>query len=161
MYCSLFPRHNGRPVSYTHLRAHETDSSLFRRQRQMCIRDSLVLVARYLRVPQQVQVLLQEYQHVLFLIPQAQWQTCLLYTSPSPRDGLLSISSAASDVYKRQPSPSSSVSASPSTSPSPSPGIPTCTVPYSPGTMADLSLIHISEPTRRTPLYFVGSVRCV
>src|SRR5665647_2939102 len=28
--------------------------------------------------------------------------SCLLYTSPSPRDGLLSIRRAASDVYKRQ-----------------------------------------------------------
>src|SRR5665647_1039014 len=32
----------------------------------------------------------------------ARLECCLLYTSPSPRDGLLSIPSAASDVYKRQ-----------------------------------------------------------
>src|SRR5665647_1354952 len=91
-----------RSVSYTHLRAHETDSSLFGRQRQMCIRDRDVAAeplgdddvggaladAAALDETDEVQL--------------RQVQICLLYTSPSPRDGLLSIRSAASDVYKRQ-----------------------------------------------------------
>src|SRR5664279_4701897 len=116
------------------------------------------------------------------------FRSCLLYTSPSPRDGLLSrmpssvlmigqpprstlsSSSAASDVYKRQI-------------------IAVivllfyycfnCLVLSARSPISVLSLIHISEPTRRTPIsyaffcfndratteiytiLFVGSVRCV
>src|SRR5665647_3433998 len=86
---------------------------------------------------------------------------CLLYTSPSPRDGLLSIRRAASDVYKRQASflncqekhfcdngAKQRISAR-----GPS-GLDRAKAYH-------LSLIHISEPTRRTPLYSSGSVRCV
>src|SRR5665647_1570160 len=88
-------------------------------------------------------------------------KVCLLYTSPSPRDGLLSISSAASDVYKRQAQVLAAVELS---------GFPDedlrkigvdAPVSRLVGIGQGLSLIHISEPTRRTPLYFVGSVRCV
>src|SRR5665647_556119 len=100
--CNLACSHCYIAVSYTHLRAHETDSSLFVGQRQMCIRDSNQYkskpplcweprtghrMERYEKVQPRLLALLY---------------CCLLYTSPSPRDGLLSIRRAASDVYKRQ-----------------------------------------------------------
>src|SRR5665647_887170 len=87
--------------------------------------------------------------------------SCLLYTSPSPRDGLLSIRRQRSDVYKRQDADLFA------------------TVPVGHYFLdvreelelvlhvlgckhgAVLSLIHISEPTRRTPLYSSAAVRCV
>src|SRR5665647_2975574 len=86
---------------------------------------------------------------------------CLLYTSPSPRDGHLSIRSAASDVYKRQlehPLGGGALAVD-------LPGH-LQRLGFEVGVVDDdvdcaLSLIHISEPTRRTPLYSVGSVRCV
>src|SRR5665647_1313154 len=87
--------------------------------------------------------------------------TCLLYTSPSPRDGLLSISSAASDVYKRQADLGALHGRHPRLRQyADEEGL---DLVRAEGRRRghDLSLIHISEPTRRTPLYFVGSVRCV
>src|SRR5665647_3311299 len=86
---------------------------------------------------------------------------CLLYTSPSPRDGLLSIRRQRSDVYKRQP-----------LRPRQSRGIFSLLRSHSPDGHVrlyhlrsrgenHLSLIHISEPTRRTPLYSSAAVRCV
>src|SRR5665647_2972613 len=87
------------PVSYTHLRAHETDSYLvcrlllekngdhldlhlsIRRQRQMCIRDSGQPHRR---------AGTGERQRHRDAGGNGRCGACLLYTSPSPRDGLLS-----------------------------------------------------------------------
>src|SRR5665647_2661769 len=77
---------------------------------------------------------------------------CLLYTSPSPRDGHLSNSSAASDVYKRQDPDRAPAAADP---PGPDAGGRADRLACAPAGRArrsSLSLIHISEPTRRTPL---------
>src|SRR5665647_3506010 len=89
-------------VSYTHLRAHETDTSLFVGSGQMCIRDrgytQKAIVGGhkvYLKTGEYDDGRLGE----IFL---DMHKDCLLYTSPSPRDGHLSIRRQRSDVYKRQ-----------------------------------------------------------
>src|SRR5665647_2425468 len=86
---------------------------------------------------------------------------CLLYTSPSPRDGHLSIRRQRQDVYKRQ-NPSraifvaireiveNSLDAAESQK-----------IPPDVYVRLSLSLIHISEPTRRTPLYSSAASGCV
>src|SRR5665647_3487933 len=93
---------NPTPVSYTHLRAHETDSYLFVGSVRMCIRDRL-------QVPWSYRHLVSCRSRLLFVrrqvgSPQKIYEsdTCLLYTSPSPRDGLLSIRRQRQNVYKRQ-----------------------------------------------------------
>src|SRR5665647_3012415 len=87
--------------------------------------------------------------------------TCLLYTSPSPRDGLLSIRRQRQDVYKRQLlQPLRSILTARTD----------CLLSIDPAAagrglavrrLGHLSLIHISEPTRRTPLYSSAASRCV
>src|SRR5665647_2081098 len=86
---------------------------------------------------------------------------CLLYTSPSPRDGHLSIPSAASDVYKRQVAAPLLVDGIGQFAGRSAAAFRLHAVPEKRVVPHLLSLIHISEPTRRTPLYSVGSVRCV
>src|SRR5665647_3198678 len=90
------------PVSYTHLRAHETDSYLFVGSVRMCIRDRLCCAAVTAddgaaagptSAPGQTSKPATQPKYV---------PACLLYTSPSPRDGLLSIRRQRQDVYKRQ-----------------------------------------------------------
>src|SRR5665647_3430426 len=90
------------PVSYTHLRAHETDTSLFVGQRQMCIRDRSVGCHEEIRSG--MALLVTDAAEAAEAIGDygSDLAPCLLYTSPSPRDGHLSIRRAASDVYKRQ-----------------------------------------------------------
>src|SRR5665647_2586554 len=91
-----------KPVSYTHLRAHETDSYLFVGSVKMCIRDSFYIRAKCNSVfgewsaKNSFSTTNQSYVGIKNV------QTCLLYTSPSPRDGLLSIRRQRQDVYKRQ-----------------------------------------------------------
>src|SRR5665647_2122019 len=98
---------------------------------------------------------------LITLMSKKRCHSCLLYTSPSPRDGLLSIRRQASDVYKRQ----DEHHAAP---------VLLAHAGHIGARHADaahhvdveealpfLSLIHISEPTRRTPLYSSASVRCV
>src|SRR5665647_3412903 len=89
-------------VSYTHLRAHETDTSLFVGQRQMCIRDrGKAFFLRHLPCfLNSLSPNIRAYNVVSGF--KQNINGCLLYTSPSPRDGHLSIRRAASDVYKRQ-----------------------------------------------------------
>src|SRR5665647_2803786 len=89
-------------VSYTHLRAHETDSYLIRRQRQMCIRDSIQRQCRTMSALPPIATIRGGELSSMRQDDTPAYNDCLLYTSPSPRDGLLSNSSAASDVYKRQ-----------------------------------------------------------
>src|SRR5665647_908118 len=87
--------------------------------------------------------------------------TCLLYTSPSPRDGHLSIRRQRQDVYKRQELCGRDLHVHYVS------GLARldemCGLYY--GAADDdhlyLSLIHISEPTRRTPLYSSAASRCV
>src|SRR5665647_492097 len=86
---------------------------------------------------------------------------CLLYTSPSPRDGHLSIRRQRQDVYKRQcpdggPARGQSRRRDPAAG-SRAPVSTQCRL----GAGGRLSLIHISEPTRRTPLYSSAASRCV
>src|SRR5665647_2976623 len=127
----------------------------------MCIRDRFL--STYLRRPIRSMRPVQPPQRQVRceLNSRLQDSYCLLYTSPSPRDGLLSIRRQASDVYKRQisiniPSKANSIDASSSTATAASP----VRIEFS-STGFILSLIHISEPTRRTPLYSSASVRCV
>src|SRR5665647_3210151 len=88
-------------------------------------------------------------------------RTCLLYTSPSPRDGHLSIRRQASDVYKRQDIDDGPVEVWDLDDPDPEASDELKRRHEAPWWGPDLSLIHISEPTRRTPLYSSASVRCV
>src|SRR5665647_427211 len=89
-------------VSYTHLRAHETDTSLFVGSVQMCIRDS----SHALRHSEAPDKILQQVKTGVGtderLGDASLFGGCLLYTSPSPRDGHLSIRRQRPDVYKRQ-----------------------------------------------------------
>src|SRR5665647_2507796 len=94
--CALYP------VSYTHLRAHETDTSLFVGSVRCGIRDRFIVV--FLCPPRtctgwiSVNVLScnESLNEVVCAI------SCLLYTSPSPRDGHLSIRRQRQMWYKRQ-----------------------------------------------------------
>src|SRR5664279_3280762 len=87
--------------------------------------------------------------------------TCLLYTSPSPRDGLLSSSSAARDVYKRQRVEIPDLRRIPDLRDGLVRRDGDITGRDQFAIIPHLSLIHISEPTRRPPILFVGSARCV
>src|SRR5665647_2565835 len=127
----------------------------------MCIRDRFAIRQQNIKRFLAFSSISQAGYILLGFIGGNQLGICLLYTSPSPRDGLLSIRRQPSDVYKRQ-------------------------VCYSPAKYKEisrifinfagwiyppwiyrwksawyLSLIHISEPTRRTPLYSSAAVRCV
>src|SRR5665647_1016369 len=89
-------------VSYTHLRAHETDTYLFVGSVKMCIRDRIStggtlqdLSRRKGRHRKYGGLKWQQSTKELY-------RNCLLYTSPSPRDGHLSIRRQRQDVYKRQ-----------------------------------------------------------
>src|SRR5665647_304689 len=158
---SVWIPEKARPVSYTHLRAHETDTSLFVGKRQMCIRDrdyTVAVIDFRVTNPSTSQFVVKD---IDVSLDTREGKTCLLYTSPSPRDGHLSIRRQASDVYKRQglhcggdrfPRHQSVY-------------LSVCGERYRCQSgyqrRQDLSLIHISEPTRRTPLYSSASVRCV
>src|SRR5665647_3225381 len=89
-------------VSYTHLRAHETDTSLFVGSVKMCIRDS----SRSRRWDRSCSRPLTRMPLSTMQRPSQSCSSrnggCLLYTSPSPRDGHLSIRRQRQDVYKRQ-----------------------------------------------------------
>src|SRR5665647_2892681 len=98
-----FPSHTTIvPVSYTHLRAHETDTSLFVGSVRCVIRDSLntyslsswilMRLYEYTMVVFGVNLISKPYNHC----------ACLLYTSPSPRDGHLSIRRQRQMCNKRQ-----------------------------------------------------------
>src|SRR5665647_3398102 len=96
-----------------------------------------------------------------FITMHRQYLSCLLYTSPSPRDGLLSMRRQASDVYKRQgllrrPEQGLGGERRPVHGRRARSGL-----HHDAQAVPQLSLIHISEPTRRTPLYASASVRCV
>src|SRR5665647_3308570 len=90
------------------------------------------------------------------LIPPSGWPrsgSCLLYTSPSPRDGHLSIRRQRQMCIREQYWLRTSGKA---TAGHPYARRDNDVRTYSPLWMAKerlLSLIHISEPTRRTPLY--------
>src|SRR5665647_1076348 len=86
---------------------------------------------------------------------------CLLYTSPSPRDGLLSIRRQRQDVYKRQPLSVMVVGYELSEGHSEPRERDPIGSNFFLGEWGLLSLIHISEPTRRTPLYSSAASRCV
>src|SRR5665647_1098417 len=92
----------GISVSYTHLRAHETDTSLFVGSVQMCIRDRC---QNYLNIDAPIALaIIVTFARSYFEIISGHGAgyLCLLYTSPSPRDGHLSIRRQRPDVYKRQ-----------------------------------------------------------
>src|SRR5665647_3304418 len=91
----------------------------------------------------------------------AQPLICLLYTSPSPRDGLLSIRRQRSDVYKRQGVGREPSAAQGRSDPGGDAAAGHASTGPRDGATFDLSLIHISEPTRRTPIYSSAAVRCV
>src|SRR5665647_1137531 len=87
--------------------------------------------------------------------------TCLLYTSPSPRDGLLSIRRQRPDVYKRQVL-ELRVGRDVRVRLDLREGADRHVVlDADAAAHNDLSLIHISEPTRRTPIYSSAASRCV
>src|SRR5665647_1763660 len=86
---------------------------------------------------------------------------CLLYTSPSPRDGLLSIRRQASDVYKRQAMYLKSNGLPDRLAGVLGNGYKWAFHKFYMDEVYLLSLIHISEPTRRTPIYSSAGVRCV
>src|SRR5665647_2632148 len=89
-------------VSYTHLRAHETDSYLFVGSVKMCIRDRHIAIG----IINGQEIKMGRRADFTRTIDAGdchrQVYICLLYTSPSPRDGLLSIRRQRQDVYKRQ-----------------------------------------------------------
>src|SRR5665647_1362453 len=91
-----------KPVSYTHLRAHETDTSLFVGSVRCVIRDrSGAGVAGFTgggAADFFLKKLNIEYACRVTLF----YETCLLYTSPSPRDGHLSIRRQRQMCNKRQ-----------------------------------------------------------
>src|SRR5665647_848537 len=90
------------PVSYTHLRAHETDTSLFVGSVRMCIRDrDYVWDILKVLYPSEYGYELRRGANVIDTLL-VDYNACLLYTSPSPRDGHLSIRRQRQNVYKRQ-----------------------------------------------------------
>src|SRR5665647_2107967 len=86
---------------------------------------------------------------------------CLLYTSPSPRDGHLSIRRQRQDVYKRQLKDRLAGVVRGMLDGRSNAYVEAMNGMLQQVKRAALSLIHISEPTRRTPLYSSAASGCV
>src|SRR5665647_3060003 len=127
----------------------------------MCIRDSACMALLTCRCSKNQLNHCGNSVNISICISSENPQRCLLYTSPSPRDGLLSIRRQRQNVYKRQRLHGIA-------------DMPLLEKPVEPlrkqreyidlhqlRKPSTLSLIHISEPTRRTPLYSSAASECV
>src|SRR5665647_1114627 len=127
----------------------------------MCIRDRYHMPSQEAQPCRQVPPSSQrtEQQTVSGVVEEP--KVCLLYTSPSPRDGHLSIRRQRQDVYKRQVPHAVAGSAAVSAGPTFVSTHRTADRFGCSRRAQGLSLIHISEPTRRTPIYSSAASRCV
>src|SRR5665647_2176093 len=89
-------------VSYTHLRAHETDTSLFVGSVRCVIRDSTRKHPMVTHFSKALQTDGKRTFETEVLVIGGGVTGCLLYTSPSPRDGHLSIRRQRQMCNKRQ-----------------------------------------------------------